>query len=70
MDAENTWKIHTINSEQENLLKAFVKAFKLKYEILKKEKPYNPEFVAKIKESQQQAKDGKTVKIALDDIWK
>ncbi len=31
---------------------------------------YNPEFVAKIERSRQQAKEGKTVKIELDGIWK
>jgi len=34
------------------------------------ESPYDPEFVAKIKESRQQAKEGKTIKMDLDDIWK
>jgi hypothetical protein len=31
---------------------------------------YYPEFVAKIQKSKKQAIEGKTVKIALDDIWK
>lgn len=34
------------------------------------ETPYNPEFVAKIEKSRQQAKEGKTISIDLDDIWK
>ncbi len=50
-------------------IKAVMKAFKIKFEVTK-DKPYNPEFVAKIERSRQQAKEGKTVKIALDDIWK
>jgi hypothetical protein len=35
-----------------------------------KEHHYNPEFVAKIEKSLQQANEGKVVKIPLDDIWK
>jgi hypothetical protein len=35
-----------------------------------KESPYNPEFVAKILESEKSMQSGKRAKIALDDIWK
>jgi len=69
MNTENTFIIHTKTTEQENALKAFAKALKMKFEVAK-EKPYDPEFVAKIQESRQQAKEGKTVRMALDDIWK
>ncbi|MDH5609350.1 MAG: hypothetical protein OEY56_07700 [Cyclobacteriaceae bacterium] len=69
MKTETTFTIHTETIEQENALKAFAKALKMKFEIAK-EKPYDPEFVNKIQESRQQAKEGKTVKIALDDLWK
>ncbi|MFN3997101.1 DUF2683 family protein [Algoriphagus sp.] len=69
MKTENTFIIHPETIEQENALKAFVKALKMKFEVAK-EKPYDPEFVVKIQESRQQAKEGKTVKMALDDIWK
>lgn len=69
MKTENTFIIHPETTEQENALKAFIKALKIKFEV-SKEKPYDPDFVAKIKESRQQAKEGKTVKLDLDDIWK
>ncbi len=69
MKTENTFIIHPETPEQENALKAFIKALKLKFEV-SKEKPYDPAFVEKIKESRQQVKEGKTVKIDLDDIWK
>ena len=69
MKTESTFIIHTENAEQENALRAFAKALKMKLEVTKKS-PYDPKFVAKIQESRQQAKDGKTVKITLDDIWK
>lgn len=69
MKTENTFIIHPETEEQENALKALVKALKIKFEITK-EKPYDPEFVAKIQKSRLQAKDGKTPKMDLDDIWK
>lgn len=69
MKTENTFIIHPETTEQENALKAFVKALNIKFEI-SNEKPYHPDFVAKIQESRSQVKEGKTVKLDLDDIWK
>ena len=46
----------------------FMKDLKIKFEVSKED--YNTDFIAKIEESRKQAKAGKTVKIALDDIWK
>jgi hypothetical protein len=62
-------KAYTSNSQQIDAIKAFMKALNIKYEVAK-ESPYNPDFVKKIKNSQKQANEGKTVKIDLDDIWK
>ena len=43
----------------------------LGFEIEKEtEKPYNPEFVKMILEASQGIKDGKGVKIKLEDLWK
>ena len=42
----------------------------LGFEIEKEDKPYNPEFVKEILEAQQSIKDGKGVKISLEDLWK
>ncbi|MGC9344721.1 MAG: DUF2683 family protein [Bacteroidales bacterium] len=42
---------------------------KIKFEVTQ-DSPYDPEFVAKIKNSRKQAAEGKTVKIDPDDIWK
>ncbi|MGF1636634.1 MAG: DUF2683 family protein [Cyclobacteriaceae bacterium] len=39
--------IHTENREQENALKAFAKALKIKFEV-SKESNYDPDFVGKI----------------------
>ncbi len=51
------------------LLKKLAKS--LGFEIVEKiEKPYNPEFVNEILEAEQSIKDGKGVKIKLEDLWK
>ncbi len=60
--------IHPKNKEQLSALKAFVKA--LKIEFTTEKSPYKPDFVAKIKRSQEQMKEGKGVKIAVEDLWK
>jgi hypothetical protein len=50
------------------VLKSLAKS--LGFEIEKKEKPYNPEFVKEILEAEQSIKDGKGIKIQLEDLWK
>jgi hypothetical protein len=43
----------------------------LGFEIEKKEdKPYNPEFVKEILEAEQSIKEGRGIKIKLEDLWK
>ena len=43
----------------------------LGFEIIEeKEKPYNPEFIKEILDAEQSIKDGKGVKIKLEDLWK
>jgi hypothetical protein len=43
----------------------------LGFEIDKKEdKPYNPEFVKEILEAEQSIKEGRGIKIKLEDLWK
>jgi len=59
--------IHTENKEQENALKAFAKALKMKFEV-SEDKPYDPEFVEKIQESRQQAKEGKVTRVKKENL--
>ncbi len=66
MKAETTFVIHIETSEQENALKAFAKALKMKFEVRKG--VYNPDFVAKIQESRQQAKDGKVTRVRKEEL--
>jgi len=67
----STLLVHTQDDGQLKATKAFLKALKIPFEKVEDgESPYNPEFVAKIEKSMQQANEGKVVKIDLDDIWK
>jgi hypothetical protein len=58
---------HPQDDSQVEAVKAFMKALKIKFEI-SKEKPYNPEFVAKVKKSEQEFKDGKFTRVKKDDL--
>jgi hypothetical protein len=60
--------MHPQNKEQLVALKAFAKALKVNFETEKS--PYNPDFVAKIKESQEQVKQGNVISIKdPKNIW-
>jgi len=61
--------VHPANDEELNAIKAFMKALNISYDISTNNQ-YDPEFVAKIKESRKQVQEGKTVRMDLDDIWK
>lgn len=51
------------------VLKSLAKS--LGFEIVQEaEKPYNPEFVKEILEAEQSIKEGKGIKIKLEDLWK
>ena len=54
------------------VLKSLAKSlgFEIVEKIEKEEKPYNPEFVKEILDAEQSIKDGKGVKIKLEDLWK
>ncbi len=67
MRTENTFIIHPETTEQENALKAFIKALKIKFEV-SNEKPYNPDFVTKIEESRKQVKEGKTTRVEKEKL--
>lgn len=69
MKTDNAFIVYPETTEQEDALKAFVKALKMKFKVTKEEN-YDPDFITKIQESIQQVKEGKTVRIELDDLWK
>ena len=60
---------HPTNSSEENALKAFLKALKIKFEVAD-ETNYNQEFLKKIKESEKQYKKGEYKVIKTQDLWK
>lgn len=61
--------IHPQSKEQIKAFEQMAKAMKVPFEI-KKESPYNPEFVAMVKKADKDFKNGKGRKVKLDDIWK
>lgn len=56
-----TLKIQTKDKEQLKTVKAVLKALKVPFEV-SQENPYDPEFVAELKESEKQMKEGKKTK--------
>jgi hypothetical protein len=65
-----TFTIHTEDKEQLNALKAFMKALKIKFEMSNDDKPYNPDFVAKIEKSKKQIQEGKFTRVDINDLDK
>ncbi len=65
----NTIIIHTETKEQENAIKAFAKALKIKFEV-SKESPYSPDFVAKIEKSNQEFEEGNYSRVEKKDLKK
>jgi hypothetical protein len=71
MNAINITVYPNDDSQIENL-KAVMKAFKIKFKVIE-EKPYDPEFVKKILKAREDSKQGKGVKITLEELnslWK
>lgn len=62
-----TITVHPEDASQIEAVKAIMKALKIKFEI-SKEKPYNPEFVEKIKRSEEDFKNGKFTRVKKEDL--
>jgi len=60
--------VHPESEEKLLALKAFMKALKIRFE--EEKSPYNPEFVKKIKRSEEDFKAGKYKAIKTEDLWK
>jgi transcription elongation factor len=67
MKTQDIFIAHPKTNEQINALKAFMQALKIKFEVSTLE-DYNPEFVNKILESKEQAKNGKVTRVAKDKL--
>lgn len=66
MQTQNIIIFEPNTEEETNALKAFAKALKLRFEV--KERPYNPEFVAKILESEKQIAEGRSKRVKKEDL--
>ncbi len=62
MASNDIFIIHP-TEEQAVALKAFVKALKINFEMTTPDEIYNPAFVAKIRKSRHQIKQGKSVRV-------
>lgn len=62
-----TITVHPENASQIEAVKAIMKALKIKFEI-SKEKPYNPDFLEKIKRSEEDFKNGKFTRVKKEDL--
>lgn len=65
--------VHPSSLEEINILKAFVKALKIKFEVTPNEKPYNETFVNNILEAEKNIEQGKGLKLTseeFDELWK
>ncbi|MFT4061204.1 MAG: hypothetical protein QM642_02485 [Edaphocola sp.] len=64
---------YTDDASQIDAIKAFMKALKIKFELSKEKSPYNPEFVQKIRQGDEDLKNGKGRPVTLeelDSLWK
>ena len=60
--------IHPDSKEKLSIIKAFLKAMKISF--VEEKPPYSADFVAKIRQGDEDIKAGRTKKINLDDICK
>ncbi|MFA7326265.1 MAG: DUF2683 family protein [Candidatus Kapaibacterium sp.] len=67
MKTQDIFIAHPKTVEEENALKAFLQALKIKFEVSKIES-YNPEFVKKVLESRKQAKEGKVTRVEKENL--
>jgi hypothetical protein len=73
MNSNTIFIAHPSNNEQLNSLKVILKAMKIKFEVTKSEKPYNPEFVNMVLDVEKEIKNSKGQKVSSDnfeDLWK
>ncbi|MEO6820216.1 MAG: DUF2683 family protein [Ginsengibacter sp.] len=67
MQTEDIYIVHP-TKDQASALKAFIKALNIEFEVTTNDNLYNPEFVAKIKKSKQEFKQGNFVRVEKADL--
>ncbi|WP_299579225.1 DUF2683 family protein [Mucilaginibacter sp.] len=60
--------VHPDSEDKLTAVKAVLKALKVDFD--ETETTYNPEFVTKMAEGEEDIKAGRTVKVTLNDLWK
>ena len=63
-----TITVHPKDKGQLTTVEAFLKALKVPFEKVRDESPYNPQFVAKIKKSQQDYREGKGRVVTIKEL--
>ena len=72
MVVNKTYIVHPANAQQEDILKAFFNALKIKFEV-PCEKPYNKDFVNMVLQAQESIYKGKGKRVSsqeFDNLWK
>jgi hypothetical protein len=67
MNTQDIYIAHPKTEEESKALKAFLQALNIKFEI-PREKESNSQFVEKVLESRQQAKDGKVTRVKKENL--
>jgi len=69
METQNIIIAHPQTIEQANIIKAFMEALKIKFDISKPEDfLYDPEFIAKIHKSKEEFKKGNFIQVEQGDL--
>ena len=61
--------VYPQTKEESKAVKAFLKAMSMKFERKEVQKPYNPEFVAKIERAEKNYKKGNYITLDTNNIW-
>ena len=59
--------VHPANEQEMNVIQAFFKALKIKFEV-SKESTYNPEFVEKVLQGKKDIEEGKGVALSVEEL--
>jgi LPS O-antigen subunit length determinant protein (WzzB/FepE family) len=67
MESKDIIIVHPQTKEEENVMKAFMNALKIKFEVTK-DSNYNSEFLSKIEKSRKQFEEGEYVSVEKDQL--
>ena len=61
-------RAYTDDDSQIEAIKAFMKALKIKFELEREKSPYRPEFVEKIRQGDEDIKNGRGKRVTLEEL--